>query len=328
MVSALISRVIILVFGTLYPAYASYKAVKTKNVKEYVKWMMYWIVFAFFTCIETFADIFVAWIPFYYELKIVFVLWLLSPATKGASIIYRKFIHQQLSKREKEIDSYIAKASDQGYSALLTIGSRGLNYATSIVVQTAIKGQSTIVDHLKKSYSMNDLSDKQPGTQKFAHTEGVEDIDDETDNRLIEESYQQEMAEKRMSEMSEMGEMGEMGEKAYEEEDGSREVTRPRTRRRPASYIEPDLNPLMEGDEKGDEVEELQGGKSGKPTSSGKSYVHTEKLRRSSMPSTTFRSPPAYLRRVADNQQRWSSPASMDEPSALATWRTRLSYTK
>lgn len=284
MVSALISRVIILVFGTLYPAYASYKAVKTKNVKEYVKWMMYWIVFAFFTCIETFADIFVAWIPFYYELKIVFVLWLLSPATKGASIIYRKFIHQQLSKREKEIDSYIAKASDQGYSALLKIGSRGLNYATSIVVQTAIKGQSTIVDHLKKSYSMNDLSDKQPGSQKFAHTEGVEDIDDETDNRLIEESYQQEMAEKRMSEM------GEMGEKAYEEEDGSREVTRPRTRRRPASYIEPDLNPLMEGDEKGDEVEELQGGKSGKPTSSGKSYVHTEAYHYGTIPRSKTRS--------------------------------------
>lgn len=25
-----------LIFGTLYPAYSSYKAVKTKNVKEYV----------------------------------------------------------------------------------------------------------------------------------------------------------------------------------------------------------------------------------------------------------------------------------------------------
>ena len=34
---------------TLYPAYASFKAVKTKNVKEYVKCMMYWIVFSIFS---------------------------------------------------------------------------------------------------------------------------------------------------------------------------------------------------------------------------------------------------------------------------------------
>ena len=26
-----------------------------------VKWMMYWIVFALFTCVETFTDLFVAW---------------------------------------------------------------------------------------------------------------------------------------------------------------------------------------------------------------------------------------------------------------------------
>ena len=33
-----------LVFGTLYPAYASYKAVKTKNVKEYVSRTYYKLV--------------------------------------------------------------------------------------------------------------------------------------------------------------------------------------------------------------------------------------------------------------------------------------------
>ena len=38
--------------------------------------------------------------PFYYEVKIVFVLWLLSPATKGSSILYMQFVHPQLTKRE------------------------------------------------------------------------------------------------------------------------------------------------------------------------------------------------------------------------------------
>lgn len=39
--------------------------------------------------------------PFYYEIKIVVVLWLLSPATEGSSILYRKFVHPILVKREK-----------------------------------------------------------------------------------------------------------------------------------------------------------------------------------------------------------------------------------
>ena len=91
MVSAIISRVAIIGGGMLYPAYRSFKAVRTKDVKEYVKWMMYWIVFAVFCAIETFADVFVSfWMPFYFELKIVFVLYLLSPYTKGASVLYRK----------------------------------------------------------------------------------------------------------------------------------------------------------------------------------------------------------------------------------------------
>ncbi|KAI2549187.1 REEP4 isoform 1, partial [Pan troglodytes] len=54
MVSWMICRLVVLVFGMLCPAYASYKAVKTKNIREYVsvgvwvRWMMYWIVFALF----------------------------------------------------------------------------------------------------------------------------------------------------------------------------------------------------------------------------------------------------------------------------------------
>ncbi|XP_011314753.1 uncharacterized protein [Fopius arisanus] len=159
MISSIISRLVILVFGTLYPAYASYKAVRTKNVKEYVKWMMYWIVFALFTCAETFTDVFFSfWFPFYYEIKIILVLWLLSPATKGSSILYRRFVHPALIRREAEIDDALARATEQGYTAVLHLGTKGVNYATTVLMQTAIKGGGGLVQQLKKSYSLSDLT--------------------------------------------------------------------------------------------------------------------------------------------------------------------------
>ena len=39
--------------------------------------------------------------PFYYILKLCFILWLVLPATKGSSLLYRKVIHPQLLNREK-----------------------------------------------------------------------------------------------------------------------------------------------------------------------------------------------------------------------------------
>uniref|UniRef100_A0A8C4XGV1 Receptor expression-enhancing protein n=1 Tax=Erpetoichthys calabaricus TaxID=27687 RepID=A0A8C4XGV1_ERPCA len=147
----------VLIFGTLYPAYSSYKAVKTKNVKEYVKWMMYWIVFAFFTTAETLTDIILSWFPFYFELKIAFVIWLLSPYTKGSSVLYRKFVHPTLSNKEKEIDEYISQARDRSYETMMRFGKRGLNLAANAAVTAAAKGQGVLSEKLR-SFSMQDLT--------------------------------------------------------------------------------------------------------------------------------------------------------------------------
>ncbi|KAL2305467.1 hypothetical protein Nmel_007454 [Mimus melanotis] len=138
-----------LIFGTLYPAYYSYKAVKSKDIKEYVKWMMYWIIFALFTTAETFTDIFLCWFPFYYELKIAFVAWLLSPYTKGSSLLYRKFVHPTLSSKEKEIDDCLIQAKDRSYDALVHFGKRGLNVAATAAVMAAskVKVQVRVVTH-------------------------------------------------------------------------------------------------------------------------------------------------------------------------------------
>ncbi|XP_041443425.1 receptor expression-enhancing protein 1 isoform X1 [Xenopus laevis] len=157
MVSWLISRLVVLIFGTLYPAYYSYKAVKSKDIKEYVKWMMYWIIFALFMTVETFTDLFLCWFPFYYELKIAFVAWLLSPYTKGSSLLYRKFVHPTLSSKEKEIDDCLLQAKDRSYDALVHFGKRGLNVAATAAVTAAAKGQGALSERLR-SFSMQDLS--------------------------------------------------------------------------------------------------------------------------------------------------------------------------
>ncbi|XP_065156536.1 uncharacterized protein [Atheta coriaria] len=117
--------------------------------------MMYWIVFALFTCAETITDVFLSWFPFYYEIKIILVIWLLSPATKGSSFLYRKFVHPMLSSREQEIDEYISKAKEQSYKQVLDIGQKGVN----ALMQTALKGGGGLVNQIRKSYSLSDLTD-------------------------------------------------------------------------------------------------------------------------------------------------------------------------
>lgn len=50
---------------------------------------------------DGFCVLFLVRFPLYYELKIAFVIWLLSPYTRGASLIYRKFLHPLLSSKER-----------------------------------------------------------------------------------------------------------------------------------------------------------------------------------------------------------------------------------
>ena len=49
-----------------------------------VKWMMYWIVFSLFSATESVLDPLLSfWLPFYNEVKVVLLLYLASPFTRG-----------------------------------------------------------------------------------------------------------------------------------------------------------------------------------------------------------------------------------------------------
>lgn len=40
---------------------------------------------------------------------------------------------------KQEIDEYINQAKEKGYTAVLQLGTKGFNYATTAIMQTAIK---------------------------------------------------------------------------------------------------------------------------------------------------------------------------------------------
>lgn len=63
--------------------------------------------------------------PLYYELKIAVVIWLLSPYTRGASLIYRKCLHPLLSSKER-VRSFVPSVSlcTQNLHAFLKISVR------------------------------------------------------------------------------------------------------------------------------------------------------------------------------------------------------------
>ncbi|VDM33046.1 unnamed protein product [Hydatigera taeniaeformis] len=168
MIVPLFCRFITTIFGVLYPAYKSYKALRYKDVKELVcvseilfvqvRLTMYWIVFSCFIAFETVGDILMAWFPLYYEIKTVFVLYLVLPFTQGSSIIYRKIVHPQLSNKEKDIDQYIERAAESSCSALMNFGAKGLTYVANTAIHTAIKSQDLIINHLsQRSLSLDDI---------------------------------------------------------------------------------------------------------------------------------------------------------------------------
>jgi len=99
--------------GFIYPAYASFKALETPDDRDDKLWLSYWIVFGFFNCLEFFADLLLFWLPFYYFLKLIFLIYLFAPQTKGAAVIYEKFLGPVLRQYQGKIDQEVNEIKDK-----------------------------------------------------------------------------------------------------------------------------------------------------------------------------------------------------------------------
>ena len=105
--------------GFLYPAYASIKAIESKETDDDTKRLTYWVIYSAFSLIEVFSDIFLFWIPFHFFFKCLFLLYCMIPAKWNGSVaIYNKVIKPWFCKHQKKIDKTLDKAADVAQDVL------------------------------------------------------------------------------------------------------------------------------------------------------------------------------------------------------------------
>mmetsp|Transcript_25441 Transcript_25441/g.39065 ORF Transcript_25441/g.39065 Transcript_25441/m.39065 type:complete len:194 (+) Transcript_25441:101-682(+) len=131
------------IMGFVYPALKSFQTIENKNRGDDTQWLIYWIVYAFFSIIEVFVDFLLYWIPFYYAFKFAFLLWAMLPQTKGAKFLYDAFLKDFLKKNESKIDAALKDAKKSASSIASEVAAASAD-ATAAAVEyaTSTSGES------------------------------------------------------------------------------------------------------------------------------------------------------------------------------------------
>ncbi|KAA1077533.1 hypothetical protein PGT21_011169 [Puccinia graminis f. sp. tritici] len=104
---AFVSFLVVTTLGTLYPIYLSYKAIKNNDLQSLEILLMFWVVMGTINAIEYAFGWFLHWIPFFYQFKSAFILWLTLPQIQGSTYVYVTYIHPFLLEHEVEIDRWL-----------------------------------------------------------------------------------------------------------------------------------------------------------------------------------------------------------------------------
>ncbi|KAH9054238.1 TB2/DP1, HVA22 family-domain-containing protein [Lactarius vividus] len=116
----LTSRIVSCVAAFLYPGYASFKTLSQRPASEedLERWLMYWSVLACVIGVEYLAEWLVSWIPLYYLVKMLFLLYIALPQTQGASYLYRTQLAPTLRANEPQIDAALAQLRTRVFAFL------------------------------------------------------------------------------------------------------------------------------------------------------------------------------------------------------------------
>jgi receptor expression-enhancing protein 5/6 len=108
------SHLLTVTVAVMYPIIMSFRALKDTepaNHEEDEQWLTYWVVYGVFIMTETCFSVLTSLIPFYFSFKLVFLVYLMHPMTKGALHIFQVIVDPVLSRYDRKIQEVADAAS-------------------------------------------------------------------------------------------------------------------------------------------------------------------------------------------------------------------------
>ena len=96
---------LILLLATIYPIYLSYKTLQYGNQEDTKKWLTYWACYCFFNWFEVILKKFLELLnfPFYFFLKVIFILLMYLPQTELSLVLYNNIIRILYNKYHDKV---------------------------------------------------------------------------------------------------------------------------------------------------------------------------------------------------------------------------------
>jgi len=107
--SSLFVHIVAAWFAFLLPVFGTFKALSHRPVSEpeLERWTKYWSVIGVVVAFEYLGEVFISWLPFFAEVKILFLLFLALPQTQGSTYVYDMYLQPFMATHEAELDADI-----------------------------------------------------------------------------------------------------------------------------------------------------------------------------------------------------------------------------
>lgn len=102
------------------------------------KWLTYWCAYGCFNVGEMFTDRLIWWLPYYYTVKLLVLLWMVLPTFEGSQALYLRVLRPFFRRNHIVLDPWVEKAEKTVASAVedtIEQAERGAQIATQLLGQ-------------------------------------------------------------------------------------------------------------------------------------------------------------------------------------------------